>query len=49
MSGQFYEVLKDGQPTSQLFFTEDNAQLWITTHGGDGATYSVRPYKQGEG
>jgi len=44
MSNEFWEVLRDGEPTSCLFFTEENAQIWITTHGTDGAKYSVRPF-----
>lgn len=48
MSGQFYEVLKDGQPTSNLFFTPENAQEWIKTHD-DGSDFAIRPYKQREG
>lgn len=45
MSNEFWEVLRDGEPTSRLFFTKENAQLWINAHGTDGASYSIREYK----
>ena len=46
MANGWYEVIRDGAPTKQLFLSEESAYLWVHTHGTDGATYSVRPYKR---
>lgn len=44
ISNKFFEVYRNGEPTNRLFFTEENARLWINTHGTDGALYSIKPY-----
>ena len=38
-----FEVYRDGSPTSYLFLSEENANLWINSQT-DGAEYSVKPY-----
>ena len=43
MSG-VYELYRDGAPTGLLFMSEDNAALWVRTHGENGADYEARPF-----
>lgn len=42
-----YEVYADGIPTGRLFMSEENAYLWIHTHGAPDCAYSVRPFARG--
>ena len=46
MSNEMYEVLRDGVPTKQLFFTTEQAREWIRKHNDDGAQYETRPFTQ---
>ena len=42
-----FEILRDGAPISELFFSEEQAIEWIAKHS-DGAEYTVRPFETKE-
>lgn len=43
MRTDFYEVIKDGEPLSYLFYTPEQAWSWIRGHD-DGAQFDVQKF-----